>query len=94
MDLSILKWIHETFHHIPFLNYTFNAITFVGDGWGTAIIVLLLIIFKPTRRAGIAVAVAYALKGLCVDAIIKNIVRRPRPWTEYELFCSSLKTST
>lgn len=84
MDLNILKWFHSTFHELKWLNYAMSGITWLGE-FGAAAIVLavVLLIFKKTRWAGLAVAVAFGIDVLIVNIILKNVVNRPRPWTEW-----------
>lgn len=84
MDLNILKGIHATFHGQVWLNYIMAGVTWLGE-FGAAAIVLavVLLIFKKTRRAGIATAVALALDFLVVNVILKSCVNRARPWTEW-----------
>ena len=84
MDLTILKFFHATFHSQTWLNYIMSGITWLGE-FGAAGIVLavFLVIFKKTRTAGFAVAVALLLDLLLVNIILKNAVNRPRPWTEW-----------
>lgn len=86
MDLSILKWVHATFHaKAVWLNYLMSGITWLGE-FGIAAILLgaVLLIFKKTRFAGFAVAVAFVVDVLVVNVILKTAVNRPRPWTEWE----------
>lgn len=84
MDLSILKWFHSTFHELKWLNYAMSGITWLGE-FGAAAIVLavVLLIFKKTRWAGFAVAMAFIIDVLIVNIILKNAVNRPRPWTKW-----------
>lgn len=85
MDLNILKWVHATFHNQTWLNYIMSGITWLGEFGAAAILLaVVLLIFKKTRRAGIAVGLALVLDVLIVNIILKNAVNRPRPWTEWE----------
>lgn len=98
MDLNILKSIHATFHNQTWLNFIMSGITWLGE-FGAAAIVLavVLLIFKKTRRAGFAVAVALAIDFILVNIILKYSVNRPRPWTEWEeikIFYSSAGVRT
>ena len=81
IDFSILYWIQD---HIvcDALTPIMKLFTTVGNG-GVLWIVLgiLLLLFKKTRRAGIAVLVSLALVALLNNEIIKPIVQRPRPFT-------------
>ena len=85
MDLQILKWIDATFHNQTWLNYIMTGFTWLGEFGAAAILLaIILFIFKKTRWAGIAVAVALVIDILLVNVILKTVVNRPRPWTEWE----------
>lgn len=94
MDLEILKWVDATFHSQTWLNQIMKYITYLGEFGAAAIIAaVVLLLFKKTRRVGVAVTLAVALDILLVNVILKLAVNRPRPWTEWEeieLFYESL----
>ncbi|MCD8373173.1 MAG: phosphatase PAP2 family protein [Clostridia bacterium] len=84
MDIAILQWIHVNLHGIVWLNYAFKYITLLGEkALFSIILCVLLIIIKKTRKCGLACAIGLALNILIVNVILKNIVGRERPWTEY-----------
>ncbi len=84
MDIQILKWVHEVFHSQTWLNYIMKYITYIGEfGAGAILCALILLIFKKTRWAGVAVAVACVLDVLIVNVILKLSVNRARPWQTY-----------
>lgn len=85
MEISFLQWVDATFHSQTWLNYIMAGITWLGE-FGAAGIVLavVLLIFKKTRWAGVAVAAALVIDFLIVNVILKTAVNRPRPWTEWE----------
>lgn len=84
MEIEILKWVDSVFHGQIWLNYIMKYITFIGEfGAGAIITALVLLIFKKTRKAGIAVAFALIFDVLIVNVILKLSVNRPRPWTEF-----------
>lgn len=84
MDVQILKWVHEVFHSQTWLNYIMKYITYIGEfGAGAILCALILLIFKKTRWAGVAVAVACVLDVLIVNVILKLSVNRARPWQTY-----------
>lgn len=86
MELDILNWVHQTFHSQVWLNYTMKYLSLLAKGGAISIVCcILLLIFKRTRRAGLAVAVALVLDVLVVNIILKNAVGRARPWTHEEL---------
>ena len=84
MEIKILQWFDATFHSQAWLNYIMVGITWLGE-FGLAAIVsaVVLLIFKKTRPAGFAVAVALILDVLIVNVILKLSVNRARPWTEW-----------
>ncbi|MBU4439035.1 MAG: phosphatase PAP2 family protein [Acetobacterium sp.] len=85
MDLNILVWIHQ-YLVIDQLNGFFIIITNLwGDGVLAVLTTLLLILKKETRLTGIIILVSLLLNFMIVNAIIKPIVARPRPYTIYEL---------
>lgn len=87
MDLEILKWVASTFHSQAWLNYIMRYITYLGEFGAVPIAcALALLIFKKTRKGGLTCAVALILNFILVNALMKNVINRPRPWTEYEEF--------
>lgn len=84
MDIQILKWVHETFHGQTWLNYIMKFVTYIGEfGVGAIICAIVLMIFKKTRWAGVAVAISLVLDVLIVNVILKLSVNRARPWQAY-----------
>lgn len=84
VDIQILKWVHTTFHSQTWLNYIMKYVTYIGEfGAGAIICAAVLLIFKKTRWAGVAVAVACVLDVLVVNVILKLSVNRARPWQTY-----------
>lgn len=79
-----MKWVDATFHSQSWLNYIMKYFTYIGEFGAAAIIcAIVLFIFKKTRWAGVAVAVAFALDVLIVNVILKLSVNRARPWQTY-----------
>lgn len=82
IDRSILLFIREKLvndYLTPFVKF----ITTLGNGGVLWILLCLgLLIYKPTRRIGIYCAVALALEFIVCNLLIKNIVKRARPWTK------------
>ena len=84
MDIEVLKWFHEVFHDQTWLNYIMKYITYIGEfGAGAIICAIVLFIFKKTRWAGVAIAIAFVIDVLIVNVILKLSVDRPRPWQDY-----------
>ena len=78
LEFSILHWF-QSIHCAPLdaLAIFFDTIGAHGELWIALAIVLLL--FKKTRKAGLAVAVALLLHLLIGDSFLKPLVARPRP---------------
>ncbi len=86
MELDILNGVHELFHGYAWLNYAMKYISALAAGGAISIAACaLLLVFRPTRRCGLAMAVALVLDVLVVNVLLKNIVGRERPWTHEEL---------
>lgn len=84
MDISILKWVDATFHGQTWLNYIMKYVTYIGEfGAGAIVAAIVLLIFKKTRWAGVAVAAAFIIDVLIVNVILKLSVDRARPWETY-----------
>ena len=84
VDIQILKRIHDVFHNQTWLNYIMKYVTYIGEfGAGAIICAAVLLIFRKTRWAGVAVAVACILDVLIVNVILKLRVNRARPWQTY-----------
>ena len=94
MDLDILIWINDNLHGIPFFNYLFKYITYLGEVGAIWIITAIaVLIFKKTRKCGIYVGIALLTTLLLNNLILKNIFARPRPFAEseeLELFIKSI----
>lgn len=85
MEIEILKWVDATFHSQGWLNYIMKYITYLGEFGAVPIAcALVLLIFKKTRRGGFVCAVALIFNFILVNALLKNVVNRPRPWTAFE----------
>lgn len=84
MELEFLQWVSETFHSQIWLNYIMKYVTYLGEVGASAIIAcIVLLIFKKTRPAGLALGIALVLDVLLINIILKNAVGRPRPWEKY-----------
>lgn len=86
MELEILNRMHEVFHDITWLNYAMKYISMLAaHGEISIACCAILLIFKRTRRCGLAMAVALVVDFVVVNLILKNAVGRERPWTHEEL---------
>lgn len=87
MDIGILQWVHEALHGQMWLNYIMKYITYLGEfGLGPILCGAVLLLFKKTRWAGVAIAIAMALDVLTVNILLKSLINRPRPWQTYPDF--------
>ena len=77
MELSLLYAIPRS----SLLDSFFLGVTKIAGSYGQfwVVIALLLLIFKKTRRAGVAMLIAYVGVFLLGQYGLKNIVSRPRP---------------
>ncbi len=82
LDGNILLWLQENLR-APLLDPLVSVYTRLGN-FGLLWIVLsvLLLCFRPTRRAGVASALAMLLGLLCTNVVLKHLVARPRPWLD------------
>lgn len=64
-----------------FFTPVLRGITFLGEiGWAFALTALVMLLFRRTRRAGVAAVIALLLGAVVVNLILKNAVARPRPF--------------
>lgn len=83
-DYTILNILHElavaTKNSLtPF----FTFISMTGDyGVGLILIGLTMILFRKTRKAGIAVLLGMALGAILTNIILKPLISRPRPYED------------
>lgn len=68
-----------------FLTPFFNFISFLGKGGYFFILLgVVLLLFKKTRRSGLAVLLAMAVGGILTNLFLKNAVARIRPYVASE----------
>ena len=77
MEFSFLYAIPRT----AVLDSFFLAVTKIAGSYGQlwVIVAAILLVFKKTRKAGVAVLLAYAAVFLIGQYGLKNLVSRPRP---------------
>lgn len=82
LDGAILLWIQNALRS-PGLDEAVIFFTRLGNGGGLFIALSILLLFFPkTRRAGCVALTAMFFGLLCTNLTIKNLVARPRPWTQ------------
>lgn len=80
IDFAILDALQGI--HNAFLNYFFAAFTYLGTGGVIWIaLTVLMLAMKKSRQAGVTSVVALIVHIIVNEGIIKNIVKRPRPFT-------------
>ena len=87
IDLSILRFIAEGLK-CPALDVTVPVFTTLGDvGICWIVLSIVLMVFKPTRKAGFVALLSIGIGALITNVALKNLVARPRPYTytEWEL---------
>lgn len=76
-------WLNQ--FHSSFLNYTFENITFLGDGSFTFLLsFFILVFFKNHRKLAFILLLSYISSGLFAQ-IIKNCISSPRPSVFFEI---------
>ncbi|MGI6713768.1 MAG: phosphatase PAP2 family protein [Bacilli bacterium] len=86
-EIDFLKWIWENLHSVNIINDFFKYLTAAGDSWypyvWQTLICIILMIFKKTRKTGFVLAFCLIFWSVLVNnMLIKNIVKRPRPFTQ------------
>ncbi len=81
IDAAILQWMQENIL-AEWLTPLMKGITFFGEyGIGWISIALVLLFFKKTRKAGLAMGAALLMGLLLGEVFLKNVIARPRPFT-------------
>lgn len=82
LDGNILLWIQEYIRH-DFMDWFWTAITSLGNaGWFWLAVSIFMLFFKRTRTVGIVSLCSIALCFLVSNICLKNLVARPRPYTQ------------
>ena len=83
MDYKILSWVSQVFGESKFVAVIARCLSFLGGEWGMIGIVLALMCFKKTRKIGFYVMIAGGFTWVFNDLILKEIIRRDRPFVTY-----------
>lgn len=83
MDYKILSWVNQVFGESKFVAVIARCLSFLGGEWGMIGIVLALMCFKKTRKIGFYVMIAGGFIWVFNDLILKEIIRRDRPFVTY-----------
>lgn len=77
----VLLWIQENLRGA--LDPIVRLYTHLGDtGMLWIVLSLLMLCYRPTRRAGVTALLAMVLGLLCTNVVLKELVARPRPWLD------------
>lgn len=85
LDFALLDLIRK---HIAcdFLDRVVPVITHLGDGgYFWIAIILLLLVFKKTRKYGVAMAIAMLMNLVLCNLTLKPLIARPRPFALREV---------
>ena len=89
-ELGFLKILENV--RTEFLNNLFEAVTIIGEE--TILIVILMVLYFMVNK-DLAKKVLYIVTtSTCINGIIKNLVKLPRPWTTGEITCVRGETAT
>lgn len=84
LDGNILLWIQNNLRN-DFMNAVMKFITMLGDyGIIWIVIGIIMLIFKPTRKAGAMVALALISNFILLNLVLKNAFSRIRPYEAVE----------
>lgn len=83
-DGSILLWIQENLR-TDFMTAIMKAVTRLGDkGLFWITVAVLFLLFKSTRKTGLALSIGLVINALIVNVWLKNMVGRIRPYEVVE----------
>lgn len=91
MDLQIANWIYNIFGQSKVALTIAKIVTYLGNKWVIIAIVALLLLFKKTRKLGIYALITVGVTYLFNDFILKNIVKRERPFVANPEFLNMLE---
>lgn len=80
LDTSLLLWIQSTLR-TPILDVFFSLYTQLGNvGLVWIVLSLVMVIFKRTRKVGLAGLFALLCSLLFTNCLLKPLISRDRPW--------------
>lgn len=82
-DAQVMLWVQENLRS-PLLSAIMIPLTTLGNS-GILFITLgiILLLCKRTRKSGILMLICLAVGFILNDIVIKNLVQRPRPFTDF-----------
>lgn len=84
MDYAVLAWINDVFGNSKLFAIISRLVSFIGSKWGMIALVVILLSIKKTRKIGLYVMIAGGVSWFINDFIIKDIIKRDRPFVTYE----------
>ena len=79
LDEAILLWIQSL--RLPWLNPVMRFFSYIGDaGICWIVLCIILILFKKTRKAGVAALISLAVCFIINNLVFKNLFERTRPY--------------
>ena len=80
-DAAIFRAINELLNSCNWLRDVARFISYFGDhGYFFIALVVVLILFRKTRKIGITLAIGMIIGALINNTILKNLIARPRPY--------------
>ena len=87
MDSTIFRSTNDMLNGNPWLFKVARFISYFGDhGYFFIALVIVLLIFRKTRKTGIVLALGMIIGALLNNVILKNLIARPRPYDEVQEF--------
>ena len=87
MDAGIFRAVNEIANSCPVINKIARFISYFGDhGYFFIALVIVLLIFRKTRKVGIVLAIGMIFGALLNNVILKSLVARPRPYVTEDEF--------
>lgn len=87
-DATMFEFMHTLAQNAGvFFTPFFTFFTFLGEkGWFFIASGILFLLFKPTRKIGMAILLAIICGAVITNVTVKNLVARPRPFVTDETF--------
>lgn len=89
-DREIFSWVHALQQKAGgFFNGFCKFVSVFGElGWAFILLALIFLLFRKTRRSGLAMGFALLLGAIVTNILLKNIVGRARPFTRSAEFAA------
>lgn len=83
LDMNIASFIHSLYDFAAWLFTPLaEAFAFIGDPIPVVALAVALILFRKTRKYGVAMFLSFAIGALITNCCIKILVARPRPFAD------------